>query len=295
MRIAITGATGFIGSSLVASLEADGHTVQRLTRHPRRPNDVAFDPARQLLDPHALEGVDAVVHLAGEVIAQRWTGAAKRRILKSRVDGTRLVAGTIAALAAKPKVLVSGSAIGYYGDRGDELLTEASAPGDDFLAEVCRAWEGAADAARAAGVRVVHPRTGLVLDRHGGALARMLPPFRLGLGGPIGSGRQWVSWISLADAVAGLRFAIDEVAIEGAMNLASAEPVTNREFTRALGRALNRPAVIPTPPIALRLVYGEMADATLLASQRAFPVVLQRNRFSFRHPTIDMAMRAALE
>jgi len=295
MRIAITGATGFIGSSLVASLEADGHTVQRLTRHPQRPNDVAFDPARQLLDPHALEGVDAVVHLAGEVVAQRWTGAAKRRIRESRVDGTRLVAGTIAALAEKPKVLVSGSAIGYYGDRGDELLTEASAPGDDFLAEVCRAWEGAADAARAAGVRVVHPRTGVVLDRHGGALARMLPPFRLGLGGPTGSGRQWVSWISLADAVAGLRFAIDEVAIEGAMNLASAEPVTNRELTSALGRALNRPAVIPTPPIALRLVYREMADATLMASQRAFPVVLQRNGFSFRHPTIDVAMRAALE
>lgn len=294
MLVAITGATGFIGSRLVASLEGDGHVVRRLTRRPRRHTDITFDPARHALDPRALDGVDAVVHLAGEEIAQRWDDAARARIRESRVQGTRLLAESIAAVVTKPRVLVSGSAIGIYGDRDDEVLTEESAAGEGFLAEVCRAWEAAAEPARAAGVRVVHPRTGLVLHRDGGALARMLLPFRLGVGGPTGSGRQWVSWISLADTVAALRFAIDEERLVGPVNLAGPAPVTNREFTRTLGRALRRPAFIPTPPFALRLVYGEMADATLMASQRALPAVLTRNGFAFRHATIAAAIEAAL-
>lgn len=295
MRVAITGATGFIGSQLVTSLEGDGHLVVRLTRRPSRPGDVLFDPARRLLDPQAIEGLDAVVHLAGEPIAQRWTSSAKRRIRESRVHGTRLVAESIAATTTMPPVLVSGSAIGIYGDRGDEILTEHTVPGDDFLAEVCCEWEGAADPARDVGVRVVHPRMGLVLDRRGGALARLLPPFQLGLGGPTGLGRQWTSWIAMEDAVRALRHAIVEPGVTGAMNVVGPAPVTNRELTRALGHALHRPAIIPTPPIALRLVFREMADATLMASQRAIPEVLQRSGFAFRHRDVDSALRAALE
>lgn len=294
MRIAITGATGFIGTRLVAALEGNGHVVRRLTRRPRRPSDVTFDPARRVLDPQALEGIDAVVHLAGEPLAQRWTAEARRRIRESRVQGTRLVAETIASLATKPRVLVSGSAVGVYGDRGDELLTEASPLGSDFLADVVREWEAAAEPARAAGVRVVHPRMGMVLDRGGGALARMLLPFRLGVGGPTGSGRQWTSWISLHDAVAALRRLVDDDRLRGPVNVVGPAPVTNREFTRTLGRVLGRPTLIPTPPLALRLVYREMADATLLASQRAIPDVLQRNGFTFRHRDVEAAIRAGM-
>lgn len=294
MLIAISGATGFIGAALTASLEDDGHVVRRLTRRPRRAGDVAFDPARRLLDPAALEGVDAVVHLAGEPIAQRWTESARRRILESRTQGTRLVADTIAGLTTKPRVLVSGSAVGIYGDRRDEVLTEASAPGNDFLARVARAWEDAAGPARDAGVRVVHPRPGMVLHRAGGALARMLLPFRLGLGGPTGSGRQWTAWITLTDTVAALRFLIADETVSGPVNLTAPEPATNRELTRMLGRVLHRPAIIPTPPLALRLVFRGMADATLLASQRAVPRVLEGSGFAFAHRTVEAGLRAAL-
>ena len=269
MRVAITGATGLIGKALTESFARDGHHVTRLTRTPTRPGDAAFEPARRLLDPASLRGVDAVVHLAGEPIAQRWNSSVQRRIRESRVQGTRLVAETIASLSERPAVLVSGSAVGYYGSRGDELLTEESAPGDDFLAEVTVAWEGAAEAARDAGVRVVHPRTGVVLAADGGALDRMLVPFRLGLGGRVGDGRQWLSWISLEDTVRALRHAIDDAALQGAVNVVGPAPVTNAEFTEALGRVLNRPTIIPIPKFALRAVFSEMADATLMASQRA--------------------------
>lgn len=295
MIVAITGATGFIGSALADTLAREGHTIRRLTRAPRGPDDFAFDPARRLLDPQALEGTDAVVHFAGEPIAQRWTGRAVRRIRESRVEGTRLVAETIAALQRKPRVLVSGSAIGIYGDRGDEVLTEASAPGGDFLGELAQAWERAAEPARGAGVRVAHPRTGIVLDRRGGAIARMLLPFRLGLGGRIGHGRQWWSWISLRDAVAALRFAVENDRLEGPFNLVGPAPATNREFTAALARVLRRPAVFPVPPLALRLVYRGMADATLLASQRAMPERLHGAGFAFRDRTLEAALRTALE
>lgn len=294
MRVAVTGATGLIGRALAESLERDGHAVVRLTRAPRLDGDVAFDPARGLLDPAALRGIDAVVHLAGEPIAQRWNPDVQRRIRESRVRGTRLVAETVAALAERPAVLVSGSAVGYYGDRGDEVLTETSAPGADFLAEVTVAWEGAAEAARDAGIRVVHPRMGVVLSGAGGALERMLLPFRLGLGGRVGDGRQWLSWISLDDAVRALRHAVDVPAVQGPVNVVGPAPVTNAEFTDALGRVLHRPTLIPIPKFALRAVFSEMADATLIASQRAVPAALTASGFTFEHKDVDAALRAAL-
>ena len=293
MRVAITGATGLIGRALTESLLRDGHAVTRLTRAPERPGDVLFDPSRRLLDPAAFRGVDAVVHLAGEPIAQRWNDAVQRRIRESRVQGTRLVAESIASLEERPAVLVSGSAVGYYGDRGDEVLTEDSAPGDGFLAEVTVAWEGAAEAARDAGVRVVHPRMGVVLSERGGALERMLLPFRLGLGGRVGDGRQWLSWISLDDAVGALRHAIDVPSLDGPVNVVGPAPVTNAAFTEALGRALHRPTLFPIPKFALRAVFTEMADATLIASQRAMPQALVASGFRFAHADIDAALRAA--
>ncbi|MBA3891348.1 MAG: TIGR01777 family protein [Gemmatimonadaceae bacterium] len=294
MRVAITGATGLIGRALTESLASDGHAVHRLTRTPSRPGDVAFDPAHRLLDPAALRGTDAVVHLAGEPIAQRWNADVRRRIRESRVQGTRLIAETVASLEEQPPVLVSGSAVGYYGSRGDEVLTEQSAPGDDFLSEVTVAWEGAAEAARDAGVRVVHPRMGVVLSANGGALERMLLPFRLGLGGRVGDGRQWLSWISLADTVRALRHMIDSPDVQGPVNVVGPAPVDNAMFTEALGRALNRPTLIPIPKFALRAVFTEMADATLMASQRAIPEVLLGAGFRFEHADIDAALRAAL-
>lgn len=292
--IAVTGATGFIGAALAAALERDGMTVRRLTRTPRAPGDFAFDPARQVLDPRALDGVTAVVHLAGEPLAQRWTDDVRQRIRASRVDGTRLLAEAVAKLGQGPRVLVSGSAVGYYGDRGDEVLTEESGPGADFLAEVCTAWEAAAAPAADAGVRLVYARTGVVLDRRGGALQQLLLPFRLGLGGPTGHGRQWMSWISLADTVAALRHALVTEIVSGPVNVVGPAPVTNAEFMRHLGRAMHRPALLRTPPFALRLLYNEMADATLLASQRAMPEVLRRTAFRHAHPTLDAALRTAL-
>lgn len=294
MRVAITGATGLIGRALTESLTRDGHSVLRLTRSPDGPTDVMFDPARRLLDATALRDIDAAVHLAGEPIAQRWNSSVQRRIRESRVQGTRLVAETIASLAERPAVLVSGSAVGYYGDRGDEVLTEESAPGSGFLAEVTVAWEGAAEAARDAGIRVVHPRMGVVLSSHGGALERMLLPFRLGLGGRVGDGRQWLSWISLDDAVRALRHAMETPALQGPANVVGPAPVTNAVFTEALGRALHRPTLIPIPKFALRAIFTEMADATLMASQRAVPEALASSGFAFTHADIDSALAAVL-
>lgn len=294
MRVAITGATGLIGRALSESLARDGHAAIRLTRAPEHASDVLFDPARRLLDPAALRGIDAVVHLAGEPIAQRWNDAVQRRIRESRVQGTRLVAETLAGLPDRPAVLVSGSAVGYYGDRGGEVLTEQSGPGSDFLAEVTVAWEGAAGAARDGGIRVVHPRTGVVLSTRGGALERMLLPFRMGLGGRVGDGRQWLSWISLADTVRAIRFAIETASLQGPVNVVGPAPVTNADFTDALGRVLHRPTLIPIPKFALRAVFSEMADATLIASQRAVPEALTAAGFTFDHPTVDAALHSAL-
>jgi hypothetical protein len=297
LRVAVTGSTGLIGTPLVRALRADGHTVLRLVRS--RPvsggDEVYWNPALGEIDTAALEGVDAVVHLAGENVGQPpWTEERKRRIMDSRAQGTALVARTLAGLSPRPRVLVSASATGWYGDRGDEVLTEASPPGTGFLAEVCRAWEEAAEPARAAGIRVVHPRIGVVLTGEGGALEKMLTPFKLGVGGKMGSGRQWMSWVALHDAVEALRFALRADGLAGPANLTSPAPVTNAEFTRTLGHVLGRPTVLGVPEFALRLALGEMADQALLASQRAVPDRLREAGFVFQYPDLEGALRVAL-
>jgi uncharacterized protein len=256
---------------------------------------VEWDPARGRLDPRALEGVDAVVHLAGESIAaRRWSAAVKERIRRSRVDGTRLLSETLGNLERRPRVLVSASAVGYYGDRGETPLTEDSAPGAGFLADVCREWEAAADAARSAGIRVVHPRLGLVLAKQGGALPRMTLPFRLGLGGVVGSGRQYWSWIELGDLVRAIELCLGLDGLAGPINAVAPAPVTNREFTRKLGKVLGRPTLVPLPALAVRLLLGEMGRALLLGSARVLPRRLERAGFHFRHPGLESALRAAL-
>ena len=295
MLVAMTGASGFIGSALAASFVNDGHRVRSVGRGAA--NDVRWDPAAQLLAPEALDGVDAVVHLAGEPIGERWTTERKQAIRESRIHGTRLIAGSIARLAARgsgPRVLVSASAIGYYGDRRDEWLDESSAPGSDFLAEVVQVWEAAAEPARLAGVRVVTLRAGIALNPRGGALAKMLPPFRLGAGGRLGNGEQWMSWIGLRDLVRAFRFAVDTSGLEGAANAVAPVPVTNAEFTTVLAHVLTRPAFATIPAFALRALFGELADATLLASQRVRPAKLVASGFTFGDPTLDGALRAEL-
>ncbi|KNB52777.1 TIGR01777 family oxidoreductase [Streptomyces caatingaensis] len=295
MRIAITGSSGLIGSALVRSLTADGHQVRRLVRRaPRSASEVRWDPMGGRLDPGALAGCAAVVHLAGAGIGDhRWTAAYREEIRDSRVLGTTAVAGAIAALDAPPAVLVSASAIGIYGDRGDETLDEDAAPGAGFLADVCRAWEASAAPAADAGVRTVLARTGLVVSRHGGAWKRLFPLFRLGLGGPLGDGRQYWSFISLHDHVAALRHILETEALAGPVNLTAPLPVTNREVARVMGRVLHRPALLPAPAPALRLALGGMAS-DVLASQRVLPGRLLGSGFTFAHPDVESAVRAAL-
>ena len=302
MRVIITGATGLIGSALVRSLLADGHTVTRLVRGGRKGSpspgvaDVEWDPERGSVDAAALEGHDAAVHLAGEPVAEgRWTDEKKRRIRESRAQGTRLVAETLARLGRKPAVLVSASATGYYGDRGSELLTEESASGDDFLSEVCREWEAAARPAAEAGVRVVHPRIGVVLDADGGALPKMLTPFKLGVGGRLGDGHQYMSWITLPDVVGVIRRALDDEQMSGPVNAVSPQPVTNEEFTKTLGRVLGRPTIFPVPEFAARLAFGEVADALLLSSQCVEPARLKAAGFQFADPALEGALRRILK
>jgi uncharacterized protein (TIGR01777 family) len=294
--VAITGATGLIGTALATRLRASGYAVRRLLRSPRGagPGDVVWDPARGAVPPNALDDVDAIVHLAGEPVAHRWTAERKRAIRDSRVRGTELLAQAVRGLQRKPRVLLGGSAIGYYGDRGDELLDERSAPGSDFLAQTCVDWERATAPAADAGVRVVLLRTGIVLSPNGGALARLLPIFRLGGGGPIGSGRQWMSWIGLGDHVRAVLHALVTDSIRGPANLVAPNPVTNADFATTLGRVLTRPALVPVPAFALELLYGEMARATLLAGQRALPKSLMANQFEFEEPTLEGALRAEL-
>ena len=294
--IAVTGASGLIGRALLARLRSNGRRVRRLVRS-ARPDDadaIVWDPARGVLDARDLEGVEAVVHLAGEPIAQRWTGARRDAIRESRVRGTTLLARAIAALERKPSVMLSGSAVGYYGDRGDEAVDEESPSGTDFLAGIAREWEASTAAAKDAGVRVVLLRTGIVLSPRGGALERLLPPFRLGVGGPIGTGRQWMSWISLDDHIGAMEHALATTGLHGPVNLVSPNPVTNAEFAATLGRVLGRPALVPVPSFALELLYGEMARATILAGQRVLPRALLRSGFRFAHPTLEEALRFEL-
>ena len=295
--VAITGATGLIGSTLVARLRAGGFAVRRLLRTPRgaEPGDVVWDPARGALPVGALDGVDAIVHLAGEPIAHRWTAERKRAIRESRVRSTELLAQTVLALDRKPHVFLGGSAVGYYGDRGDAMVDESSAPGDDFLARVCVDWEEATAPIAAAGVRVVLLRSGVVLSPRGGALARLLPIFRLGGGGPLGGGAQWMSWIGLSDHVRAMQHALLSESMHGPANLVAPNPVSNADFATTLGRVLKRPALVPVPSFALELLYGEMARATLLGGQRVLPRRLVASGFEFGEPTLEGALRAELE
>jgi uncharacterized protein len=294
--VAITGASGLIGRALLARLRLNGTRVRRIVRapDPDSPDDIVWDPMRGVLQPRDLEGVETVVHLAGEPIAQRWTGARREAIRESRVRGTELLARALAALDRKPTVLLSGSAVGYYGDRGDDAVNEESPPGTDFLAGVAREWEQATGAAKDAGIRVVLLRTGIVLSPRGGALERLLPLFRLGVGGPIGTGRQWISWIALEDHLRAMEHAIATTGLHGPVNLVAPNPVTNAEFAATLGRVLGRPALVSVPSFALELLYGEMARATILAGQRVLPNALLRNGFHFAHPTLEDALRFEL-
>lgn len=292
MRIGVTGASGFLGQRLVPALRAAGHEVVRIGRG--ADSEVRWNPSADLIDAAGCAGIDAFVHLAGANVGERWTPAHRREIRDSRVRGTALIARTAAALTPRPRVLVCASAVGIYGDAGDAVVDEASPSGSDFLADVGRAWEAAADPARQAGIRTVHLRFGVVLSRRGGALARMLPIFRAGGGGRLASGRQWMSWISMEDAVGAVQYAIERATLVGAVNAVAPTPVTNAKFTEALARVLHRPALFPVPAFVLKLMFGEMAQGTLLASQRVIPRQLTAAGYAFRYATLEPALRAAV-
>jgi uncharacterized protein (TIGR01777 family) len=298
MRVLVSGSSGLVGSALRERLAAAGHTVERLRRGvgPSRPGWVTWDPSVNMFDPVAAEGADAVVNLAGASIADgRWSEKRKRVLRSSRVDATRHLVGELGKLKAPPKVFVSASAIGYYGNRGDEVLTEKSDPAEDFLGRLSQEWEAEAQGAAKFGARVVILRIGVVLAAQGGALAKMLPPFKLGAGGPIGSGRQWMSWIALPDLVAVIERALADQALAGPVNAVAPGPVSNRDFSRALGRVLHRPAIAPLPGFVARTLFGEMADALLLSSTRVLPERLQAAGFPFQHPEVEGALRAILQ
>ena len=295
MKIAITGSTGLLGTALRGRLTADGHDVVPIVRRTASEGEVSWDPVAGTIDAAGLEGVDGVVNLAGAGIGdERWSDERKRVLVESRTESTDLLARTLAGLDRPPAVLLSGSAIGYYGDRDDEVLTETSAPGDAFLSDLCVAWEAATAPAEAAGIRTAHLRTGIVLSEDGGALAKMLLPFKLGIGGRLGSGKQWMSWISIDDHVRAMLHLLD-VDVRGPVDLTAPAPVRNADFTKALGRELGRPTILPIPSIGPRLLLGkELAQALLYESQRVLPSVLEDSGFVFRHPTIEDALAAVL-
>jgi len=297
MNILVTGSTGLIGSELCAFLAANKHRIVRLVRKaPAGSDEIAWDPSSGKLGTGSLEGIDAVIHLAGESIAGgRWTAERKRRIRESRINGTRLLVQALGRLSNPPKSLVSVSAVGYYGDRGEELLVEDSGPGTGFLADLCREWEKATEPATAHGIRVVIPRLGMVLSPKGGALAAMLPAFRCGIGGRIGSGRQYMSWIAMDDLLGVFLHAIHCELLRGPVNAVSPNPATNREFSKTLGRILSRPVLFAMPSFAARAVFGEMADEALLASARVSPARLRDSGYPFKFPELESALRHSFQ
>jgi uncharacterized protein len=292
MKILLSGSHGLVGSALSKALRDDGHEVTPLVRY--APDygaaEVEWNPEHYSIVLSRLEGFDAAIHLAGESIAERWNEEKKKRIRDSRVNGTKLISESIAALKERPSVFISASAIGYYGNRGDEVLTEASSPGDDFLARVCVDWERATLAAAEKGIRTVNLRFGVILAKHGGALAKMLPPFRMGVGGRVGSGKQWMSWIALEDVVDGIRHVLRNDTLNGPLNFVAPEPVTNADFTKTLAKVLSRPAFFPMPEFGVRLAFGEMGEALLLSSQRVMPRRLLDSGYVFRYPRLESAL-----
>lgn len=297
MKILISGSSGLIGTALLDSFKERGHKITRLVRDESQmaEDTVLWDPEHRELKPEEFEGFDAVIHLAGENISSgRWTDKKKQKIRDSRVINTHMLAELLARLKKPPSLFISASAIGYYGDRGDEIMTESSSSGEGFLADVCQKWEEASNAARSAGIRVVNLRTGIVLSTKGGALSKMLVPFRLGLGGVVGSGKQYMSWISIDDHIGIILHIINTESLSGPVNAVSPNPVTNQRFTKTLGRVLKRPTLFPLPAFLARLILGEMADALLLSSTRVVPVALQESGYSFLYPQLEPALKHLL-
>jgi uncharacterized protein (TIGR01777 family) len=297
MKVLVSGSHGLVGRALIKSLLNKGDTVARLVREPPTgSSDIEWHPNHEQIDAGRLNGFDAVVHLAGESIASgRWSQEKKQRIRESRVKGTQLLSGALAQTSKPPTVFVCASAIGYYGDRGSELLTEESSPGNDFLANVCKDWEAATEPVKKKGIRLVNTRFGIILDRDGGALAKMLPPFRMGIGGRIGDGKQWMSWIALADVVGALEQVIENQTLSGPVNFVAPNPVTNATFTSTLGKILRRPTFLPVPAFGARLAFGEMADALLLSSQRVEPRRLKETAFQFKYVNLNDALSEILK
>jgi len=293
-RILVSGVSGPIGKALLPELRKRGRIV-RLVRGTVTGNDqISWNPA-QALPPQQVEGFDIVIHLAGETVVGRWNAAKKARIRDTRVQGTKTLVESLTKTAHPPQVFICASAIGYYGDRGDEIMREESAPGSDFLAQVCREWETATQPATNAGIRTVNTRFGVILSRNGGALPKMLPPFRMGVGGRIGTGRQWMSWIHIADVVGAIEHALDNPSVSGAVNVVGPNPAMNAEFTRTLARALHRPAIVAMPAFAARVAFGEMGDALLLASQRVEAAKLTANGYRFQFEDLSAALAALLQ
>lgn len=298
MKVIVSGASGLVGSELVRHLSARGdETIHLVRSDPKDPSrEVAWNPQKGIAEIGRLEGADAVVHLAGEPIAEgRWTEEKKRRIRESRVRGTGVLAEALAGMKLKPRIFLSASAIGIYGDRGEEILTEESRHGDDFLAKVCREWEESTAPAEAAGIRIAHMRFGVILSREGGALAKMLTPFKLGVGGRLGSGRQYMSWIAIDDVVGAITHLLEKDSLRGPINVVAPNPVTNSEFTKALGSTLSRPTIFPVPKFAVRLAFGEVADLALLASQRVEPARLKESGYVFKYPELKEALEHILK
>lgn len=297
MKVIISGASGLVGTALVSFLTARGHTIRRLVRSEATASgEISWNPESGTIDKKELEGTDAVVHLAAESIAEgKWTPEKKKRIHDSRVQGTTVLAKALGSLNSPPKVFISASAIGYYGDRGEEILREDSGPGVGFLPQVCEAWEAAAALAGEKGIRVVHPRIGIVLSVKGGALAKMLPPFKMGVGGKLGSGQQFMSWIALDDLIGVIDYVLTNETISGAINAVSPNPIRNLEFTKALGSVLKRPTIFPMPALMIRTIFGEMADALLLSSTRVHPAKLIGASYAFRYPELEGALHHVLE